>query len=47
MVELLLESGADVHAANPDGSTALHYAAAFDHKSAFVALMCGGAHKDP
>ena len=42
-VELLIERGADVNAAGPDGGTALHGAAFLGHEKAVEVLIRGGA----
>ena len=43
MVDLLIEAGADVHAAAMDGICALHFAAQQGHEDACKALLKGGA----
>ena len=45
-VEALLEAGADVGAAEPDGTTALHWAAHNDHLDLAAGLLEAGAEAD-
>ncbi|MEQ1897281.1 MAG: ankyrin repeat domain-containing protein [Vicinamibacterales bacterium] len=43
-VRALAKAGADVNAAGPDGTTALHWAAHWDDKGTVTALLGAGAH---